>query len=1134
MSRLSSPIEIIEAHYDVVVIGSGYGASIAASRMARAGRRVCVLERGKEFQPGEYPDTEPEAIAEMQADLTDGRLGSRIGLYDLRVNPDINVFVGCGLGGTSLVNANVSLRAEPRVFEDSCWPQALRDDLHSSLEEGYRRAEEMLKPVSYPDNFPALAKLRALEKSAEHLRANCYRTPINVTFEDGVNHVGVEQHKCALCGDCVSGCNYSAKNTLIMNYLPDAKNHGAAIFTQVSVQRIERQDDRWLVYYQLLESGRESFDAPTLFVSADIVILGAGSLGSTEILLRSGQRGLSLSKQLGQHFTGNGDVLGFGYNNDEEINGIGFGHHPPAERDPVGPCITGIIDQREQADLETGMVIEEGSVPGALSAFLPVALSGAAKLVGKDTDRGVVDYLRETGREWISVIGGAYRGAARNTQTYLVMTHDDGNGQLHLENDRVRVRWPGLGAQPVFERVNERLKQATRPLGGTYVRNPLWHKVFNHRLVTVHPLGGCVMAEAAENGVVNHKGQVFADEHGSAVHDGLYVMDGAIVPRPLGVNPLLTISALAERCCLLLAQDRGWNIDYRLPSASQHEPTSLKLGLQFTETMRGYFSAKVKDDYRAAAQQGEQDNDRFEFTLTVISDDLELTLSTTEHKARMLGTVNAPSLSANPLVVTQGEFNLFVVDPARVGTRQMRYRMNLTADDGKTYFFDGFKVIHDEAGFDVWADTTTLYTTVYDGEDAAAPILGRGILQILPEDFLRQLTTLQVKNAKSAAQRLEATARFGRFFAGVLFETYGGIFAKPKVFKPDAPPRKRRPLRTTAPTMHFFKTEDEVQLRLIRYQGGNKGPVMLSHGLGVSSLIFSIDTIETNLLEYLFAHGYDVWLLDFRASIDLPASSSQFSGDDIATFDYPAAVACVRRLSGADSVQMVAHCFGSTTFFMAMLAGLEGVRSAVCSQIATHIVAPTATRVKAGLYLPSVLQALGVETMSAYVDSHADWREQLYDRALTLSPVSVEERCDSPVCHRITFMYAPLYEHDQLNEATHAALHEMFGVGNIRAFDHLATLVRTGHLVSVDGDENYLPHLDRLAIPITFIHGAENECFLPESTKITYNLLRDKNGKDLYARYLIPNYGHIDCIFGKNAARDVYPLILKHLEGIGA
>lgn len=1134
MSRLSSPIENIEAHYEIVVIGSGYGASIAASRLARAGRQVCVLERGKEFQPGEYPDTEPQALAEMQADTPELHVGSRIGLYDLRVNPDINVFVGCGLGGTSLVNANVSLRAEPRVFEDPRWPKALRGDLQTSVEEGYRRAEEMLKPVPYPKDFPTPAKLRALEKSAEQLHANCYRTPIAVSFADGVNHVGVEQHKCALCGDCVSGCNYGAKNSLIMNYLPDAKNHGAVIFTQAAVQRIERQAHGWLVYYQLLESGRETFDAPTLFISADIVILGAGSLGSSEILLRSRQSGLNVSSQLGQRFTGNGDVLGFGYNNDDEINGIGFGHHPPEGRDPVGPCITGVIDQRQQADLETGMIIEEGSVPGPLSAFLPVALSGAAKLVGKDTDRGVVDYLRETGREWMSVIGGAYRGAARHTQTYLVMSHDDGNGRLRLENDHVRISWPGVGAQPVFERVNERLKQATRPLGGTYVSNPLWHQIFNHRLVTVHPLGGCVMAESAETGVVNHKGQVFAGDHGDAVHDGLYVMDGAIVPRPLGINPLLTICALAERCCALLAQDRGWHIDYRLPSAAQAEPVALKLGLQFTETMRGYFSAQVKDDYQAAAQRGEQDNDKFEFTLTVISDDLDRMLTDPAHYARMLGSVTAPSLSANPLTVTEGEFNLFIDDPDQTGTRQMRYRMKLTDDDGKEYFFTGFKVIHQDPGFDVWADTTTLFITVYDGIDDAAPVLGRGILHILPEDFLRQMTTLQVKNAKTIGQRLEATARFGRFFAGVVFETYGGIFAKPKVFNPDAPPRKKRPLRTGAPAVHFFKTDDGVQLRLTRYQGGNKGPVILSHGLGVSSLIFSIDTIETNLLEFLFAHGYDVWLLDYRASIDLPASQNQFSGDDIAKFDYPAAVRRVRQITGAASVQVVAHCFGSTTFFMAMLAGLQGVRSAVCSQIATHIVAPAATRIKSGLYVPTVLQALGVDSLSAYVDSHADGLERLYDAALTLYPTSAEERCNNPVCRRITFMYAPLYEHEQLNSATHDAMHEMFGIGNMTAFDHLALLVRAGHLVGADGQEIYLPHLDRLALPITFIHGAENACFLPESTETTYDLLREKHGRDRYARYLIPNYGHIDCIFGKNAARDVYPLILKHLEGIGA
>ena len=102
------------------------------------------------------------------------------------------------------------------------------------------------------------------------------------------------------------------------------------------------------------------------------------------------------------------------------------------------------------------------------------------------------------------------------------------------------------------------------------------------------------------------------------------------------------------------------------------------------------------------------------------------------------------------------------------------------------------------------------------------------------------------------------------------------------------------------------------------------------------------------------------------------------------------------------------------------------------------------------------------------------------------------------------------------------------------AFKHLTLLIRKGHLVDANGEDTYIPHLERLAIPITFIHGAENECFLPESTEITYNLLREKNGKGLYSRHVVPNYGHIDCIFGKNAARDVYPLMLQHLERTGA
>ncbi|WP_392481097.1 GMC family oxidoreductase N-terminal domain-containing protein [Nostoc sp. C110] len=776
MTRLSSPIENLKNYYTVVVIGSGYGGSIAASRLARAGQQVCILERGKEFQPGEYPKTQSKALAQMQIDLPQHHLGSHTALYDFHVNKDINVFIGCGLGGTSLVNANVSLQAEPRVFADSRWPKELRDDVGTLLAAGYRRAEEMLKPTPYPENFPPLPKLQALEKSSKYLNEKFYRPPINVTFKDGVNHVGVEQNKCNLCGDCVSGCNNKAKNTVLMNYLPDAKNHGAEIYTQVSVRRVERQGNRWLVHYQLLNTGQENFNAPTMFVSADIVILAAGTLGSTEILLRSQAAGLAVSEKLGHNFTGNGDVLAFGYNTEQVINGIGFGDRPENAQEPVGPCITGIIDMREQPQLDNGLVIEEGSIPGGLAAILPQTLAAAAKILGKDTDSGLGDRIEEKIREVESLTHGAYTGAVRNTQTYLVMTHDDAAGQMYLENDRLRIKWQDVGSQPIFQRVNNRLTEATEPLGGTQIPNPIWSDAFGHDLVTVHPLGGCILAEDAEHGVVNHKGQVFASNQGTNVYENLYVADGSIVPRTLGVNPLLTISALAERCCTLIAEDRGWTINYDLttpPIVNGDTTRSTTVGIQFTETMRGYFSTAVKDDnYQPAFWQGKQDNSPLEFTVTVIADDLDKLLNDPEHLGKIVGIVKAPVLSPEALTVNNSDFNLFVVQQGQQKTRQMRYRLHMMTQSGQRYYLKGFKQIHDDPGFDVWSDTTTLFITVYEGDSENDPIVGQGILKIQPMDFIKQMTTMKVTNADTIGERLQAIDRFSRFFAGTLAEVY--------------------------------------------------------------------------------------------------------------------------------------------------------------------------------------------------------------------------------------------------------------------------------------------------------------------------------------------------------------------------
>lgn len=346
--------------------------------------------------------------------------------------------------------------------------------------------------------------------------------------------------------------------------------------------------------------------------------------------------------------------------------------------------------------------------------------------------------------------------------------------------------------------------------------------------------------------------------------------------------------------------------------------------------------------------------------------------------------------------------------------------------------------------------------------------------------------------------------------------------------------RARRPLRAGPAEVHPVLAEDGVEIRLTRHRGGDRGPVVLAHCIGVSSAMYATDTIPTNLLEYLFENAFDVWLLDYRLSIDLPSARRPASFDEVATRDFPAAVRRVLAETGAPSVQVVAHGVGSQAFTMAMLAGLRGVRSAVCSQVSAHLRAPLSNRLKATLFSADLLELLDVELLSVRDEPDDGWMQRLLGRAMQLHPVQAEEECDSDVCRRITASYGPLYEHDQLNRATHDALAELFGPASLRAFAHLIRNLRAGRIGNEQGEDVYLPNLDRMAIPVAFLHGADNECLLPESTRLTYEALAARNGPDLYRWHLIPRYGHVDCMFGENAVRDVYPLILDHLLGTPA
>jgi cholesterol oxidase len=344
-----------------------------------------------------------------------------------------------------------------------------------------------------------------------------------------------------------------------------------------------------------------------------------------------------------------------------------------------------------------------------------------------------------------------------------------------------------------------------------------------------------------------------------------------------------------------------------------------------------------------------------------------------------------------------------------------------------------------------------------------------------------------------------------------------------------AVPRRRR-LRVDAAQIHPFTTDDGVELRLTRHQGGRRGPVMLVHCIGVSSRMYSLDTISTNLLEYLYAAGFDVWLLDMRLSIDLAAQARQSSFDEIARYDFPSAVRLVLAVSGAHSIQIVAHGIGAQTFSMAMLSGLRGVRSAVCSQVAIHPIPAPLNRIKSYMGMPTLLGWLGVNALHAVPQPHGGWTERMFALGARLQPIAPAERCDSATCRRISAMYGPLYRHARLDDATHASLPEQFGQANLRAFRHLIRNLRAGHVVREDGTDSYAPHLGLMAIPILFVHGADNDCLLPKSTEVSLETLAERNGSALYRRELIPGYGHVDCIIGEHAERDVYPYILGHLE----
>ena len=556
---LSRPWAERKSVYDVVVVGSGYGGAITAARLATADLSekppICLLERGREWPvdaqkspAGEFPDTVPEVLKALKSDV------NPLGLYEFLPYRDISVIKGSGLGGTSLINANVAIVPDKEVFDQAGWPRTINYD---DILKYYGAAIKALVASAHPrgDKVPMgggerLTKVQALQRRADQLGIDATALNLAVNFKpDGYNAQGVYQRQCTDCGDCVTGCNVGAKNTLYMNYLPMAAKAGTEIYTQAEVEWVEKlPGGGWRIHGK----HHEGLSPAPFVVDAKNVFLCAGSINSTEILLRSERRGLKVSPALGTCFSGNGDFFGLSYNGDWVTDVLGYGtkNKPePGKAKPPGPSIVGVVRYNGSTPAGQRIAIEDFSFP---SAYIRGAQLLFRTIQGEDTFAG-----NDQAELWrrlrdLNILQLYERdGALNHTMLYLVMGLDDARGFMSLDTDllrpagRLNITWSGVGQQQIFTRMNEELRRHARALRADYISNPTWSIFNTGHLVTAHPLGGCPMGEDYLDGAVDEFGRVFSGD--GSVHEGLFVSDGAVVRSALGVNPFLTISALAER-----------------------------------------------------------------------------------------------------------------------------------------------------------------------------------------------------------------------------------------------------------------------------------------------------------------------------------------------------------------------------------------------------------------------------------------------------------------------------------------------------------------------------------------------------------------------------------------------------------
>ena len=560
--------ELLEA----VVIGSGFGGAISCCRLAQKWKnKVLLLERGKRYPMGSFPRSphdfannfwsppgdqtrRPKHIAER--DLR--------GMFDMRTFTRMDAVVCAGLGGGSLIYANVFLEPPTQTFERG-WPKGLDK---AYLQPYYEVARSVLgaRPVPSWTSEPRRQIVRTeLFQDFAHNQGrdstladicvffgNDFNTPTPIGVQEK-NRYGAVQTSCTYCAECDVGCNTHSKNTVDLNYLHVAEQvHQAHIQTECVAEKIVPLNELgeedttadgthgYRVHYRHLDDG-------PAFVDTRCVVVSAGTLGSNELLLRCRDKYGTLprlSQRLGQRFSGNGDFLSF------VVKG-------KKRADPnYGPVITQYTDYNlfKNHDPDRAFILEDASYPN-FAAWLVEGLQPSLNILGvlKKTWRVLCSIWRHLVQtfvdgKWSGSVGDLANQLLKGDESYrsivlLCMGLDKGDGVLTLRDGNLELDWPQQTSMPLYDgiiAVGKKFKAFVQSC--TFFPLPTWLWPVRNN-ITVHSLGGCILADNPEQGVVSaaehDRGQVFG-------YQGLYVADGSLLPSAVGANPVATISALAE------------------------------------------------------------------------------------------------------------------------------------------------------------------------------------------------------------------------------------------------------------------------------------------------------------------------------------------------------------------------------------------------------------------------------------------------------------------------------------------------------------------------------------------------------------------------------------------------------------